>query len=269
MTSTLSQRVLRPARRGLRFLGDVAASVQSLRYPADYHLPGGCARIYLYHIRKTGGTSLNQMFLAVGGEDGEQAYEALAQAPHTRREIDGRVYVGWNKALIEGGRYYYAFSHIPAHELRLPPRTFTITILRDPVARVLSLYRMLAEYRDLNVPHPMLARQGQWLGANLGDFLDRVPREHLLRQLFMFSPTFSPAEAQERILACSHVFFVEEFAAGVQALAARLDLSLTPMHAKKSAYKVDFDPAHLARLREMVEPEYVLCAQVRQALGAA
>jgi hypothetical protein len=100
----------------------------------------------------------------------------------------------------------------------------------------------------------------------LGDFLERVPRAHLQRQLFMFSETFSSAEAFDRIMACSHVFFVEDFAAGVAALSARLGLRLEPLHAKKSANPAPVSPAEMAQLRERLEPEYELCALVRREL---
>lgn len=266
MAERLPVGVLPRLRRPLEMLYDLVESVRSTRYPRDYHIAGGFQRIYLYHIRKTGGTSLNQMFLALSGVDGEGAYDRLARARHLRLGVEAKVYVGWNKRLIERGRYFYAFSHLPAHKLTLPERTFTITCLRDPVARALSLYRMLVEYRDKDIPHPMMARQGQWLGNTLGDFMERVPRAHLQRQLFMFSETFSPTEAFDRIMACSHVFFVEDFAAGVESLSARLGLRLQPVHAKRSAQPVSVNPAELDQLRQRLEPEYALCALVRQEL---
>ena len=44
---------------------------------ADYGLPGGLRRVYLYHVRKTGGSSLFGSFLALGGEDPRDVEERM------------------------------------------------------------------------------------------------------------------------------------------------------------------------------------------------
>ena len=46
-------------------------------------------RIYLIHIRKTGGTSLNNIFLSLSGEDPETLYARLAQAPGKLHLVPG------------------------------------------------------------------------------------------------------------------------------------------------------------------------------------
>ena len=257
--------LLARVRDRLRLSLDLAGQHRSWRLARNYRLGGGYERVYLYHIRKTGGTSLNYMFLALGGEASPDVYSRLTHNRMLRAIIGDKVYVGWNKPLIEQGRYFYAFSHIPAHQLTLPGRTFTITCLRDPVTRVLSLYRMLVEYRDNNIPHPMMVRQGAWLGHGFADFLERIPRRHLLRQLFMFSEAFSPAEAFDRIRACSHYFFLEDFAAGVRTLSEKLQIALEPLHVKQAASDPVIHQADIERLRSLLEPEYVLYHRLRQA----
>ena len=92
---------------------------------AKYDL-NGYKRMYLVHIRKTGGTSLNNMFLALSGEDPKNLYDQLALARNHRLISNGLIYVGWNLRLINRGEYYYAFSHTPFHKLDLPEKTFTI-----------------------------------------------------------------------------------------------------------------------------------------------
>ena len=68
----------------------------------------GYKRVYLVHIRKTGGTSLNNMFLSLSGEDSSQLYTQLAQTPDHRLFRNGKGYVGWNVKYINKGIYYYA-----------------------------------------------------------------------------------------------------------------------------------------------------------------
>ena len=93
----------------------------------SYNLTDNVKRIYFFHIRKTAGTSLNHAFLALGGEEGCKVYEKLPQTRTLRIISQGKIFVGWNKGLIESGNYFYAFSHIPQHQLALPDNTFTFT----------------------------------------------------------------------------------------------------------------------------------------------
>ena len=99
---------------------------------------------------------------------------------------------------------YFAFSHMPYHEVAVPERTFTVTCLRDPSARLLSLYRMLMGYKANNVPHPCMKEQGKWLGNCFSDFLRNIPEEHLLNQLNMFSSECNVDEAFETISSLSY-----------------------------------------------------------------
>jgi hypothetical protein len=99
-------------------------------------------RIYHYHVRKTAGTSLDSSFWGLGGAVVEAASrrevtEAIEpNEPHRR-------FVRHDPALIAQGDYFYASSHLPMHQVIVPPDTFTVTILRDPAARVISYYRYL------------------------------------------------------------------------------------------------------------------------------
>src|SRR4051794_8460283 len=96
-------------------------------------------RVYHFHVRKSAGTSLNAAFWALGGVDAD----VLTRSRAKRVEGNGHVFVRGDSALIEGGEYLYGSSHTPAYLLDLPAETYTITILRDPVARFLSYYRYL------------------------------------------------------------------------------------------------------------------------------
>lgn len=226
------------------------------------------SRIYHYHVRKTGGTSLNHMFMSLGGHDGRHIYDALCEMPSPKILLSGdKVYSAWDKDVLEQGRYFYAHAHIPHHKIQLPSGTFTVTVLRDPVARLLSHYKMLRELRDSNSPHPGLLREGPWLGNSFTDFLGNVQRDVLHNQLFMFSPDYNPNQALENILSCSHCFLTENFDEGITQLSLKLDMPLFPRHVRRSRLPVEFSDADLNRLRNMLEPEIHLYEALQKIAG--
>jgi len=57
--------------------------------------------------------------------------------------------------------------------------------------------------------HPCMKLEGKWLGESNGivEFANNMPKEHLLAQLFHFSPSYSKAEAVEKL---NRVNFVSE-----------------------------------------------------------
>lgn len=217
----------------------------------------GFKRIYFIHIRKCGGTSLNKMFLALTDDPPDQLYQQLVDSPGHLLIKKHMVFVGWNKKLINRGNYFYAFSHLPLHELRLPPHTFTITCFRDPINRVISHYKMLLNYKLNKISHPCMNVEGEWLGNSFSDFLHRIPKEHLLNQLFMFSKNFDPDEAIENIKKSVHYFFfTEEFNKGVHDLNRLLNLHLEPLHEKRSKIRLEISNEDRTFLRHMLKKEY-------------
>ena len=223
------------------------------------HLTADFDRVYHVHVRKTGGTSLNYGFFSIDGADPRKVYNTLDQK-FLHRSIElNKVFVGWNKEFINKGRYFFAYSHLPVYKLRLPPRTFSVTCLRDPVQRVVSHYNMLAQYEVSNTEHPLRRTECRWLGDSFSDFLDRIPRQHLLNQLYMFSPGYEAEEAAERIKQCSYYFFTENYAEGIKEINMTLGLNIEVLQMRKSNRKIiNINADELSRLREALEPEYRL-----------
>lgn len=231
---------------------------------ADYDFCG-FKRIYLVHIRKTAGTSLNHMFFALSGDETPAFYQRLAAGAAYRPLIrDRKIYVGWNTNLIKEGRFFYGFSHTPLHELELPPRTFTYTCFRDPVERVVSHYRMLMDFQSNNVPHPCMSVEGGWLGKTFSDFLKRIPREHLMNQLYMFSKNCEIDEAVDRAGSLSHYMFTDDFDAGVERLNKMTGIALKPIHIRKSRFRTSLSPNDIDHLREELSDEYTFLKRVRR-----
>jgi hypothetical protein len=225
---------------------------------------GQYERVHHYHVRKSGGTSLNAAFWALGGLNLASIGRAV------RFEGRGFVFVRHDPRLISTGDYLFSNAHRPAYTLELPVRTFTVTILRDPVRRIISYYRYLlwakAHPRAYLVEPYLdsLQRETEWLGDSFRDFLDRVPQAYLLHQLHMFSATYDVAEATGRIEACDAVCWTETYAADLQRLSAALCLPLEERNERAFAPQLNIAAADRERAREMLEPEYELVRAVRR-----
>lgn len=216
----------------------------------------GYKRIYLVHIRKTGGTSVNNMFLGISGR-AERLYNRLAKKSSHCIFSKGKIYVGWNNDLISRGNYFYAFSHAPWHKLDLPVGTFSFTCFRDPVNRVISHYNMLSNYLKKGIDHPCMKVEKEWLGESFEHFLNNIPKKHLCNQLYMFSEDFNIEEAVENVFSLSHYLFTERFAEGIDELNCKTGLNLMPIHIRKSTVKNNISTKNISLLKEMLEEEYI------------
>jgi hypothetical protein len=161
-------------------------------YGTNFH-----RRIYFYHIRKCGGTSINYSFCSMCGNP-KETYDGLSE--NLRIIKNNIIIIAQNKALIERGNYLYAFSHIPKHELMLPRDTFTFTSVRNLLDRLLSYYKMLRYYKENNIYNRYLKKEINWIGNNFEDFLRNLPKKELLRQVYMFSKNLNLNEAIEKYL---------------------------------------------------------------------
>jgi hypothetical protein len=231
-----------------------------------YHIKGGFKRVYHYHIRKTAGASLNYAFWGLGGEDPKYVQRMLRRQ-NGWCNSNGIVFAGSRIKKINRGHYFYARSHFPAHIIDLPPNTFSVTLFRDPLERVISHYKMLLEFRENKAgyhPFQEFLEEVSWLGEDFENFLDNMPREHLLHQLYMFSADLNPDKALGNILShCNYYFFTEDFSRGLAKLGDMLGLSLKEYHKHRSTIQVEIPSSTKERLIDMLKDEYCLIAMLK------
>lgn len=196
------------------------------------------------------------MFFALGHADSQSLYRDLLQTPDRRIARNGMIFVRGNVRLINRGSYFYASSHAPLYKLRIPENTFTVTCFRDPVKRVVSLYNMFMDYFVNGVAHTGLAGKQKWLRGSFDDFLDRIPPEYLLNQIYMFSRRFDVDEAVAATRTLSHYFFTEDFDRGVEELSRKTGLHLRPVHVRKAAHEAEISERSLDGLRKRLTREY-------------
>jgi len=250
----------------LKRLAAVATSGRYRSLVKEHPLVDGYERVYHYHIRKTAGMSVNHAFRGLGGEDPQVVSDRCRTNMFGRTVSGGRVFVAWNRPLIEQGYYHYASSHLPYDQLALRPGTFTLTCLRDPADRVYSHWKMLRRCLDSNLTMPALHVEAAWMGDSFAEFLDRAPRAHVLNQLCMFSANFNVDEALERLGGLNGILFVNTLAQDLAALGQRMGLELPVLQVNRSPGP-NISAADAARLREILAPEYDMLARVRKILG--
>ena len=256
----LSERVLWLARRSA---SSIPYAIGQRRIGRRYRLNDGFERVYLHHTRKTGGTSLSESFLTLGGEDPLTVKRRMRDGWQMARTGDFVVTAHHRRALRRGC-YFFGWSHFPAWSVRLPNRTFTVTILRDPEARVLSLYRYLLDPRaDADQPFAAPARERQSAADGFDRFLDRLAVPELLGQLQMFSRRRDPEEAAAGIEGCSLAFPVDRMEEGLATLSKLIGRRLSPRHERRSVASFEPSDAQRSRLREALEPEYALMGLLR------
>ena len=231
-----------------------------------YKFPNGYRRIYHYHVRKSAGTSLNAAFWRLSGLDLKQmGRKSFVQS-------NGFIFVRHDPKLISQGDYFYASSHNPAHRITLPPKTFSITILRDPLKRLMSYYRYLSYVKNSPTAsetepyYKEVLGQTEYLGNSFSSFLKKVPHRHLFNQLYMFSGTYDPKEAAAIALQCNAICFTESFADDLERLQQQLGISLEQRRDRAFKTEISIEESEIAEAKEVLADEFKFIELVKSSM---
>lgn len=228
-----------------------------------FTLPDPWERVYHYHVRKTAGTSLNAAFWALAGLDREQ----VDRIQRHRFEHNGMVFLRNDRKHLEDGDWHYANGHARAVSIVLPPRTFTVTVLRDPLERLVSGYQYFHYLHRSGLRDGTTEVERERAAGSFGDYLDALPPPARTLQVRMFSTRLSVDEAVVRAAAVDAVLFTDDFAAGVGRLGQTLGLELPVLHERQFPKLVQIPDAELARATEMLRPEQEFVDELRALRG--
>lgn len=216
-------------------------------------------RVYHVHIRKTAGTSVNSAVWSLGGLD------LISIGRSSIAMAKGYVFVRHHIDLINGGCYHYANSHASFWELNLPSHTFSFCVFRDPLQRLISLYKYYywaehypveAKANDPN--YRTLKNYTHWLGDSFEDFLEKLPKQHLMNQLYMFSKNFDIQEAIDNTGKLSKYYFQDELGELESDLSDLFgeEISLKNERTMSKKVEVHISDAALEKAKEILHSEY-------------
>lgn len=230
--------------------------------------PNGYDRMYHVHVRKSAGTSINAAFWKKVG------YDLSTVKRKTQLIGNGLVCVRNNKKGIEAGNYFYANSHAPYWSLTLPEKTYTFCVLRDPLARLMSLYRYYHWVQNLDETtarqsepyYDSLMAESACVKGGFDSFLDLADKSHLCNQLYMFSENYDSKEAIERCSELSDVFFQDSFNAAMNRLKEVSGLELEILHERKSGNRgaLDITNDQSERVNAMLRDSYAFYNAMRK-----
>lgn len=231
-------------------------------------------RIHFYHIYKCGGRSLIFTMLAPYTDAPTTVWARICA--HGQMVLDGMTFRG--EPYAKSSRAF-TWTHAHAYCFTLPEETFTITIFRDPVQRIASLYRAVL----VDLSHPTLSQLNYWyvyLGENILDFVLRLPSLHRYEQIAMFSKEINLEEAVENVQGVSYYYRLDNFNQATTQLCRILEIParIQYVSGRDSMMESSILPAvnerieaelavHHCELAELYECEYNLLAAVADREG--
>tara|TARA_R110000824_G_scaffold348008_1_gene534735 strand:+ start:4505 stop:5251 length:747 start_codon:yes stop_codon:yes gene_type:complete len=220
---------------------------------------------YFYHMMKTGGRSVYGSFAHYLSNtkcgDANGCSVTSCEYPNSscllaRQAINGQFQENYPSVgkLFSGG--HTPFWHEGG---RVRQYDYTITVIRDPLSRLLSHYRMLQQiYQfDQRSENNDPSDDPKWVINGFDYFIKKFPKEFRLHQLHFFSPSYNVDEAFDNITKCSQIIRTENQQEGFDQFALKSRIQLTEIVSGATAIKEhDLSADQVEKLREILEPEY-------------
>jgi hypothetical protein len=219
----------------------------------------GDRTLFFWHVPKCAGTSITQVL-------GDHFYDAPI----------GEVLPGYNtlpllKHCVQHRLERFPFfssSHQSVSTLPPPGRTVEFVVLRDPLARVLSMFRQTLKGIRREYWLRILPKYGHvwnyWQTSDAKSMLRTIPEELLLRQLSTFSEALDVKEAAERI-GCLDYCFRLDGDQDFNDLYNDIDVEVQASDMKRlnaSPKDIHFDERVKRRIKQMLRPEYRLLKRI-------
>lgn len=218
--------------------------------------------IYFLHIRKTGGSTVNYSVFSVFGNADDVNKQLSSE--HIYTSESGKTIIGWNVDKLNTKSYHYGFSHHPFSQIKVNRSTFTFSVFRDPFKRVVSHYKMLRFFQEQGIRHPIMKTEGEWIKNGAISFVDKIPPEHLCRQLFMFDTKFDVKSAVKKAKSFSKLLKIEQVNDFIESdLSALMKTSIHAEFRNESKYELtEQELKTLEPLKKVLEPEYDFLSQL-------
>jgi hypothetical protein len=162
---------------------------------------------------------------------------------------------GSNISLLEQGNYHYGCTHFPSWKIQEPRDSFTMTIFRDPIERIVSHYNYITGKIERGENEDWLVKERPLLGNSFTQFIDNLPPEKLLNQLYNFSENYNLIEAVDRIKSLDLILTLENLSEGIHDINNMLGLNLRIMKKNMSETFYRASSKEIRYLKDKVEKE--------------
>jgi hypothetical protein len=162
---------------------------------------------------------------------------------------------GSNISLLEQGNYHYGCTHFPSWKIQEPRDSFTMTIFRDPIERIVSHYNYIIGKIERGENEDWLVKERPLLGNSFTQFIDNLPPEKLLNQLYNFSENYNQIEAVDRIKSLNLILTLENLSEGIHDINNMLGLNLRIMKKNMSETFYRASSKEIRYLKDKVEKE--------------
>ncbi|WP_416448240.1 sulfotransferase family 2 domain-containing protein [Leeuwenhoekiella sp. A2] len=206
---------------------------------------------------KTGGTSLNNMFINLSlGTKKEDLYSKLMHSPDLRIINNGWIYTAWNHLIVSSGLYHYAWSHRPLYKTYLSGNTFKITCIRHPYFRIFSRYKHISKEKQLGQLVDGNKKEYSRLGSSFSEYLSNCPVTELCHQLYMFSSTMNIEEGLKNLSKMDYIIDLDTFEEDIGHINKILAIELKVIHKRKNNELIlpDLESSY-THISEKLKPE--------------